>query len=132
MFIRYRDGETVRTPGKLIKPGEPDPAPPGAQKGVMDGPRVDQAPALALKQVTLLLAQPELADLFPTPIDLSYFKYDFFGSDPFPAFRGSITFTTDAGLSSTLAVIPEPGTLALAAAAALAWLLALRVRPGKG
>ena len=77
------------------------------------------------------MAQPEFIALFTTPVDLSYFNYDFLGTTPFPVFRGSMTYTTEDGLVSTVALVPEPGTPALAGIGVLAWL-ALRRRKAGG
>jgi hypothetical protein len=128
VVIIYRDGETVVFPNStLIKPGEPDPSAPQPKKGAFNGPADELAPSEALADALLLMAQPEFIALFTTPVDLSYFKYDFFGTTPFPVFRGSMTYTSEDGLVSTVALVPEPGTLALGGMGVLAWL-ALRRR----
>lgn len=127
VIISYPDGRGgVIRDATVSLPGEPDPAPPPPQKGVMNGP-VDQiAPAVALADIQLLLAQPDLADIFGAPIDLSYFKYDFFGTAPIEVFRGQVSYTTDSGLSDTIFVVPEPDTLTLGAIGVLAWLASRR------
>lgn len=134
VIISYPDGRTgVINDATVSLPGEPDPAPPPPERGMISGPRDEIAPAVALADALLLLVQPGLEDIFGGPIDLSYFKFDFSGTTPFEAFRGHVTFTTDSGLSDTIFVVPAPDTLLLAGAGALAWLvLPRRARPAKG
>ncbi|GJI99987.1 hypothetical protein RugamoR64_05260 [Duganella rhizosphaerae] len=128
VLIKYKGGETATIIGTLLLPGQPNPPDPGPMKGVVTGPADELAPDEARVAILELLAQPDMSELFPVPIDLSYFHFDFFGTTPFPVFAGEVTFTTDTGLSSTFFVIPEPGTLALGAAATLAWLAQRRRR----
>ena len=134
VIISYSDGNTGMIRDATVSlPGEPDPAPPPPERGVISGPTDEIAPAAALADTLLLLAQPGLEDIFGGPIDLSYFKYDFFGTAPIEAFRGHVTFTTDSGLSDTIFVVAEPVPLALAGAGVLAWLVSRRrARPVKG
>jgi len=113
VIIDYGNGERIHFPGKLLSPGDPNPAPPPDRRGSMDGPANWLKPALALADANLFLQQPELADIFTSPIDLTHFQYDFNGTQDFPVFQRSYSLTFTDGSVDYVHVVPEPSSLFL-------------------
>src|SRR5450755_3844506 len=96
VVLTYSGGETVEWKGTLLSPGQPDPAP---------------TPALA--DVEELLQEPGIAYISSTPIDLSYFQYDFYGTADFPIFLGGYSINYTDGTVDSMQIVPEPGSLLL-------------------
>jgi hypothetical protein len=113
VVLTYSDGETVEFKGTLLKPGDPDPAPAPSQGGAMNGRGGFLPPATALADVEKLLQQPDLAYIFTSPIDLSYFQYDFNGSADMPIFLGGYTVNYVDGTVDSMQIVPEPASLLL-------------------
>ena len=107
------NGEKIRFPGTLLKPGDPNPTPAPAKQGTMNGYGNFLTPGVALADANLFLQQPELADIFSTPIDLSYIQYDFNGTANFPVFQVNYTLNFTDGTADYIHIVPEPSSLFL-------------------
>ncbi len=111
--VLVSDGETVEWKGTLLSPGDPDPAPTPARDGTMNGRGSFLPPATALADVDELLKEPGIAYISSTPIDLSYFQYDFYGTADFPIFLGGYTVNYTDGTVDSMQIVPEPESLLL-------------------
>jgi hypothetical protein len=106
-------GETVEWKGTLLKPGDPNPSPGPPREGTMNGVGSFLPPATALADAEELLKQPELGYIFSSPIDLSYFQYNFYGAVDFPIFLRDYTVNYTDGTVDSMQIVPEPGSLLL-------------------